>query len=57
MMMVFEVGMSRPDFHDGGRDQDVGLAADEPDHRGFQLALVHLAVPHDHARVAAPAPG
>ena len=46
-----------PRLHDGGRDQDVGLAATNRTIVGFQLALVHLAVPHDHARVRAPAPG
>jgi len=38
-------------LHDRGRDQDVRLPRDELDHRGFQLALAHLAMGHDHAGV------
>ncbi len=40
-----------PRLDDGGGHQDVGLAVDEADHGALQLALVHLAVRHDHARV------
>src|SRR5438093_11743573 len=34
-----------------GRDEHVGLAAHELDHGGLELALLHLAVRHDHPRL------
>src|SRR5438445_217276 len=37
-------------FYDGGRQQHVVFAIDERQHRAFELALLHLTVPDDHAQ-------
>ena len=46
MMSVLALGMSRPGFHDRGRDQHVVLPLPEVDHDLLQLVLVHLPVRH-----------
>ena len=52
---VDDDGVGRGDvqarLHDGRGHQDIGLAGDEPHHGRLQLALLHLAVGHDDARV------
>ena len=52
MKIVLTLGMSRPALDDRRRHQDVGLAADEREHRPLERLAAHLAVARSAIRAS-----